>query len=215
MLQNFAPKFLGWNQKQLENLNASHGQPHHLHNYNFWRSKRAIGLLVQKTQLLLKKDHRGSTVVKKKKKVQSLRKETISIRSKEETLSKIPLMASSQTCAWNTDLWNDPHKDWKKNESFIEAIHLQGLEEQSISQRRRDWSTVMWCCANPPLFLDLTTIQNQHVKSKMLPLWSSHRHFLTKFWIPLPLKVQNIALGSKAAWGTSLFPMSMCCLFPM
>jgi len=70
-----------------------------LRNYNFWRSKRAIGLLVQKTQLLLKKDHRGSTVVKKKKKVQSLRKETISIRSKEETLFKIPLMASSQTCA--------------------------------------------------------------------------------------------------------------------
>jgi hypothetical protein len=65
----------------------------------FWRSKRAIGLLEQKTQLLLKKDHRGSTVVKKQKKVQSLRKETSSIRSKEETLFKIPLMTSSQVCA--------------------------------------------------------------------------------------------------------------------
>jgi hypothetical protein len=66
----------------------------------FWRSKRAIGLLVQKTQLLLKKDHRVSTVVKKKKKVQSLReRETRSICSKEGTLFKISLMASSQICA--------------------------------------------------------------------------------------------------------------------
>jgi hypothetical protein len=66
----------------------------------FWRNKRAIGLLVQKTQLLLKKDHRGSRVVKKKrKKVQSLRKETSSICSKEGTLFKISLMASSQISA--------------------------------------------------------------------------------------------------------------------
>jgi hypothetical protein len=53
----------------------------------FWRSKRVIGLLVQKTQLLLKKDCRGFIVVKKKrKKVQSLRKETSSIHSKEGAL---------------------------------------------------------------------------------------------------------------------------------